>query len=95
MDGYEIKETEINGVKVLHQKLHVGHSYSVPSVFDGWRRSNNEDHALEHAKEDVESNGDKHSWRHSESNPGSPEHLFTLKQKIAELEQKLEKVSAV
>lgn len=87
--GYEIKETEIDGVKVLHQNLHVGHAYSVPSVFDGWRRSNNEAQALEHAKEDIASQGKHHEWRHSEANPSGAEYIFSLKQKIADLESKL------
>lgn len=91
IDGFEVKEVEIEGKKVLHQKLNVGHAYSIPSVVESWRRSNNEDHALDSAKEDILSAGDAHAWKHSEANASGPEYVFSLKQQIADLKAQLVK----
>ena len=89
IDGVDKQETEINGVKVEHQQLNVGHAYAVPSLFAGWRLANNEGHPLSNAAEDIATGGEKHAEVHSDKHPNSPGFLFTLKNKIKELEAKL------
>lgn len=85
-DGYKVEELEKDGTKFHVQQLHVGYAYGIPSMFTELRRANNREQAISFAIEDIGSQGNAHAWRHSESNHGSPEYIFYLRQRIKELE---------
>src|ERR1700740_1184206 len=109
LHGNEVLEKAFGDVPYFIQQLNVGWAYAVPSVHDGWRRSNNELQAAEHAEEEIRGdapdvmlkNGrtvpgrDWHAYRHSSDNHGSAEHMFALQTEIQELKSELAELKGV
>jgi hypothetical protein len=49
--------------EIVIEQEHQGFSYQCLGAFPGKRYANNEDQALQWAKEDIESGGKQHEWR--------------------------------
>src|ERR1700738_3068610 len=109
LHGMEVLEKAFAGVPYFIQQLNVGWAYSVPSVHEGWRRSNNELQAAEHAEEEIRGDAPDvvlengrviegkhwHSYRHSAENHGSAEHMFALQTEVQQLKAEIAELKGV
>jgi hypothetical protein len=57
--------------EIVIEQEHQGFSYKCDGAFTGKRYANNEDQALQWAREDIESGGTQHAWR--TAGEGAPE----------------------